>query len=276
MNKEEFLLDRTRDLIELFEKYGSYTPTFAVLYDDGTVNSFATSFSGQNSKESFNFFMHRICANPKAVASVFTSEGWSSSSADETKSPSECVDKEEIVMLLYSTRQNIHECHLYKPTKNGKLELISISNAHHGMFCNPFHEVKILTKGEKEREIQEFQKTVCDTLCHAFKELHYLAPMLYFLSNTPAKVSLRWIPAEEWKDKVGLKRMISAKCLKPDTLAIMLAIPTDNNMVNVILEADDIQDVFCYRIDPLTHTLEFESRGTYDGEFSGVFKNNYE
>jgi len=38
-------------------------------------------------------------------------------------------------------------------------------------------------------------------LCDAFKELHYILPMIVFLSNTPKQLSVRWIPDEEWLDK---------------------------------------------------------------------------
>ena len=76
MKKDEFLSSRTRDLIEVFEEYGSYDPTFAILYDDGTTNSFATQFDGQQSKEAFEYFMRKMCSDPKVIACTFTSDGW--------------------------------------------------------------------------------------------------------------------------------------------------------------------------------------------------------
>mgnify|MGYP001438378372 CR=1 FL=1 len=117
MTKEEFLKKEIRDLKEIYEKHGSIDPTFTLLFDDGSTESICLAFE----KEYYKLFMEKICENPGVTASIFTSEGWSSSSADDSKAPSECDDKKDIIMLLYSTRDNIHECHLYKPLKDGGL-----------------------------------------------------------------------------------------------------------------------------------------------------------
>ena len=81
MNKKEFLIQKTRDVTEIFEKHGSYYPTFAILYEDGTTDSFATLFNGLESKDAFDSMMHEVCANPKVIASVYTAEVWISKSA---------------------------------------------------------------------------------------------------------------------------------------------------------------------------------------------------
>jgi hypothetical protein len=139
MTEEEFLLSQTRDVIEIFEKYGSYSPTFAILYDDGNVDSFATCLTDLNCKKNFDFFMRKMCENPKVIASIFTFEGWISKlSAKGNKRPSECSDRETIVCVLYSTRDNIQEIHSYKPDSSGKLELVDIKNMPEGLFCKPF------------------------------------------------------------------------------------------------------------------------------------------
>lgn len=144
MNKQEFLQQQTRDVIEIFEKHGSYSPTFAVLFDDGHVNSIATSFNGLDSKKGFDFCMRKICENPKIIASVFTCEVWTSNLAKkENKHPSGCADRETAIIVLYSTRDNVQKMHLYKPDRNGKLELIDVWNNIQGRFSNPFSPVSI-------------------------------------------------------------------------------------------------------------------------------------
>ncbi len=74
MTKKEFLEQRTNDVIEIFETHGSYTPTFAILYDDGTSESIATSFNGLMSKDGFDLLMRKICENPRVIASTFICE----------------------------------------------------------------------------------------------------------------------------------------------------------------------------------------------------------
>ncbi len=273
MTKEEFLQQQTNDVIETFEKHGSFPPTFAILFDDGTTKSIATSFSGLESKDAFDSMMRRICKNPKVIASIFTCEAWTSQTAkNENKRPSESEDRETIVFLLYSTRDNIEEFHLHRPNHNGKLELVDIKNKYEGRFYNPFNTVKTMTKSEKEQAINKFQETVRDSLCHAFVEFQYMVPILYFLSNTKEQVSLRWIPDEEWMDKDGLKRKIETKCQEPQTLAFLLAFPAESNMVNMLLISDENKEVFTYGIDESTTTLKFISRRPYDGEYSGFFQ----
>ena len=124
MTKEEFLKKETRDVTEIFEKYDNYTPTFSVLDTEGNVNSFATGFSGLQEKDAFDYFMKKICEDPKVIASIFTCVGWTSEIAIiEYKRPSECSDREKNIILIYNTRDNDHRVYLYKPDKNGKLQL---------------------------------------------------------------------------------------------------------------------------------------------------------
>jgi len=81
MIKEEFLKKEIRDLKEIYEKHGSITPTYTLLFDDGSTESIGLIFDKQN----YKFFMQKICENPRVTASIFTSEGWSSSGADDSK-----------------------------------------------------------------------------------------------------------------------------------------------------------------------------------------------
>lgn len=270
MTTEEFLIKETRDLIESYKTHGSIPPTFTLLFNDGS----STSIGLISDKKNYKFLMQKLCENTRVIACIFTSEGWSSSSDDETKSASECADKEEIIILLYSTRQNIHECHIYKPTKYGKLELISVNNAFQGRLSNPFGSANNLSKSEKETAIHEFQGTICETICNAFEKLHYLVPMMFFLTNTPAKVSLCRITEDEWLDRISLRQRISSECEDLETLAFMLEFPVDPDIISVILVSGEIQEIFNYKINPESQKLEFVDKDIYEGEFSRVFKNN--
>jgi hypothetical protein len=272
MTKQEFLLNETHGLIEAYTDHGCITPTFTLLFDDGSSTSIGLSMD----KKYYKSIMQKICENPKVIACTFITEGWSSRNADETKSPSECDDKEEIIMLLYSTRENIHEFQLYKPTKNGVLELISVHNAFHGRLSNPFGSAKNMTKEEKKDAILRFQESMRDTMCSAFEQLHYVVPMMFYLTNTEEQVSLRWIPEDEWNDKVSLIRTISSKCAEPETIAFMLEYPVEPGKVNIILVTDEIQEILHYNINSESQKLEFVDKGIYDGEFSRIFKINRE
>jgi hypothetical protein len=270
MTKEEFLLKETRNMIENIQTPESVPPTFTLLFNDGTTKSIAMVID----KKDYKFIMQKLCENPRLIACIFISEGWSSASGDDTKSPSECADKEEIILLLYNTRDNVHECHLYKPSKSGILELVSVYNDFHGRLSNPFGSIKNLTRVEQQNAIQEFQDTIHDSLRNTFKKLHYSVPMMFFLTNTTEKVSLCYIPENEWNDKISLKKKISLQCAEPETLAFMLEFPVDPDMVSVILVSGEILEIFNYKINTESQTLEFVNKGIYDGEFSGVFKNN--
>lgn len=107
----------------------------------------------------------------------------------------------------------------------------------------------------------------------AFEKLHYAVPMMYFLTNTPEQVSLRYISKDEWMDRVSLKQSISSKCAELEALAFMLEFPVDPDMVNIILVADEIHEIYNYKINTESQTLEFVSKGNYDGEFSKLFNN---
>jgi hypothetical protein len=110
MNKNEFLKKQKEDVIRIFEKYGGYTPTFAVLYNNGTTESFATDLGSDLLKGAFSFFMRSVCKDPRVIASIFTTTGWISSQADkENKRPSECADREKTVMVIYNTRDHHHK-----------------------------------------------------------------------------------------------------------------------------------------------------------------------
>jgi len=139
MTKADFLKQQTNDAIEIYDAHGSCPPTFAILFDDGTSESFGTTFNGLMSKDGFDLLMRKLCENPKVIASTYYCEAWySESAANENKRPSDCSDKETIVFLIYSTRDDVEEFHLYKPDHNGRLELIDIINEFQGRFCNPF------------------------------------------------------------------------------------------------------------------------------------------
>ena len=51
MTKAEFLKQQTNDAIEIFEAHGSCPPTFAILFNDGTFESYGTSFGGLMTKD---------------------------------------------------------------------------------------------------------------------------------------------------------------------------------------------------------------------------------
>ena len=269
MTKEEFLQKETHDSIETYENHGSIPPTFTLLFNDGSTKSIGLIFE----KKNYKFFMQKLCENPRVIACTFITEGWLSKSADETKSPSECDDREEIIMVLYNTRDNAHECHLYKPGKNGILELVSIDSDYRGRLSNPFGSAKSLTKERKEEAILKFQESMRNTMCTVYSQLNHVVPMMFYLTNTPEQVSLRWIPDDEWNDKESLIQRIRSKCTELETIAFMLEYPVEPDMVDVILVTNEIQEIFHYNINSESQKLEFVDKSIYDGEFSGLFKN---
>ncbi len=275
MNKKEFLLQQTRDVTEIFEKHGSYSPTFAILYEDGTTNSVATSFNGLESKDAFNSMMRKLCENPKVISSVFTFEVWVSKSALETSTkPSERSDRETHIVLIYNTRVGVHETYIYKPDINGKLQFEAKDTSANGRFSNPFGINELTAKAEKEKAIFEFQKQIRDSLCQGFEEIKKMPYVSFFLSNTPEQVSVQVLTEDEWLDKISLKHMIQEKCRDHLNLAFMLSIPEASDKVSIILVSEKVQEKYQYKINPSNHSLEFESKASYVGEFSGMFKNH--
>jgi hypothetical protein len=272
MTKEEFLLKGIRDLTESYKTHVSIPPTFTLLFDDGSTESIGLIFD----KKNYKFFMQKLCEDPKVIACTFITEGWLTASADESKSPSECDDREAIIMLLYNTRDNAHECHLYKTGKNGILELVSIDSAYQGRLSNPFGSAKNMTKEGKEEAILKFQESMRNTMCTAYSQLNHVVPMMFYLTNTPEQVSLRWIPDDEWNDKESLIQRIRSKCTELETIAFMLEYPVEPDMVNVILVTDEIQEIFHYNINTESQEMEFINKDIYDGEFSRLFKINKE
>lgn len=271
MTKAEFLLQQTHDVIEIFEECGSYTTTFAILYDDGTTDSFATQFDSLITKKNFDYLMRKLCTNPKVVACVFTSEGWSSEMAEkENKRPSECPDRKANVIVLYSARDEEQEMRLYIPDINRKLELVLVSKTHSGRFSNPFH-VPCLTKAEREKAVAEFQEVIRGSLCRGFEKFHYMGYVLFFLTDTPEQCSVRQLTEEEWLNKKWFNQMIRSKCHEHETIAFILAYP-ENDKVKIILVSAGSQEIFSYSIDPGTNSMKLETREPYKGEFSGLIK----
>ena len=272
MTKEEFLHKGTRDLTESYKTHGSNPPTFTLLFDDGSTESIALMFD----PKSYKFFMQKLCEDQRVIACSFISEGWLTRSPDETKSPCECDDREEIIMLLYNTRDNTNEFHQYKRANSGVLELISVDKAYHGRLSNPFGSAKNMTKEGKEKAILKFQESMRNTMCTAYSQLNHVVPMMFYLTNTPEQVSLRWIPDDEWNDKESLIQRIRSKCTELETIAFMLEFPVEPDMVNVILVTDEIQEIFHYNINTESQEMEFVNKDIYDGEFSRLFKINKE
>ena len=276
MNKEEFLKKQKEDVIRIFEKYGGYTPTFAVLYNNGTTESFATDLGSDLLKGAFSFFMRAICKDPRVIASVFTTTGWISRQAGkENKRPSECSDREEAVMVIYNTRDHHHKMMLYKKTKGGKLKLETSLNNFGGKFSDPFYSGK-LTKEAKARAIKDFQEYARETLCNAFSKLGMMIHMLFFLEDTPGQICIHRITEEEWIDKCRLSEIIQTKCYDVGTLAFLMVYPVENESVEIILVAEDLQMIYHYRMDHSNLRLIFENSGTYNGEYSDYLKSDIE
>ncbi|HEY5124429.1 MAG TPA: hypothetical protein VIK14_11905 [Ignavibacteria bacterium] len=274
MNKEEFLIKQTRDVIEIFEKYGNITPIFSILYDDGSTDSFATDLGSDLLKGAFSFFMRSVCKDPRVIASIFKTTGWISSQADkENKRPSECADREETVMAIYNTRDHHHKMLLYKKTKNSKLKLETSINDFGGRFGDPFYNGG-LTKEEKAKAIEDFQEYARETLCYAFEKFDMMTHMIFFLEDTPEQVCILRITEEEWNNKYRLSEIIQTKCYDVETLAFLMAYPMENEMVDIIQVAEDLQMIYHYRMDHSNRKLEFENSETYNGEYSDYLKSD--
>lgn len=270
MTKQEFLQQQTRDMIEVVEKYGTFAPSFAILYDDGTFDSFATHFDGPLSKKNFEYIMRKMCMNPKVTTCIFTSMGWQSRIADKiNKAPSQCEDKEEILMLSYSTRNGEKELHIFKLDKNNKLKRSYFSDKHEGRFTNPFLN-PCLTLPEKVILIDKFQKSVRESICSAYEKLHQMAHMLFILSDTKEQVSVHQISGSEWADQKSFKEMLLSKGRELQTVAILLTIQENNDNVKVILISDVSKKLFSYSINHESSILEFEEEKAYDGEYSNL------
>ncbi len=271
MTKEEFLNNQISLTQEEYRRFGSCTKTFTILYENGTTDSFATKFCSLNNKEVFDYFMRLKCTNPETIACTFASEVWMSQTAKKKNMhPSECDDREEMVILLYSTRDNEQKMYLYKPCKDGNLELKDVDNSHYGRFCNPFLE-PILTKPEKENAIDKFQKYIRDSICDFFQEYGYLKPLLCFLTDKAGEVIVRQIPDDEWSDQNGLVKQISSTCQDPRIIAFILAFP-ENDKVKMILVSAEVETLYSYRIDSDTNTINLESVEVYTGALSGIIK----
>ncbi len=273
MKKEEFLRQQTRDVTKFFEENGGYPPTFAVLYHDGTTKSVATSFNGQESKDAFDSMMRKLCENPKVIACVFTCDGWSSKIArEENRRPSECSDRETLITQIFNTRDGTHKVYIYKPDKNGKLRLEISDDSFEGRFSNPFRINELVTKVEKENAIHEFQEQIREIFCGVFEEYQELSYSLFFLYDAPGKIGVLTLTEDEWLDKAGLKNDIDNRSQDPHCLAFMMPNSVNGEHVSFILVAEEVQAKYQYGINPMTHTLEFKSKASYDGEFSEAFK----
>ena len=271
MKNNDFLEQEKQMLINTFEKYGSIISTFTILYDDGTKASFATNFDGDLSKENFNYIMRTLCTDPKVISCVFISEGWTSKIAEkENKRPSECDDREEIVMLIYSARNEVQEIHLYKPDQKGKLEFILSSDEYKGRFSNPFTN-PCLTAADRKRVTKEFQEEMLDLLRHAYNECHYMGYLIFFLADSNEPRTFWQLTEKEWCDRTWLKQKIRSRCQELQTLAFVLVFPEDD-IIKVIFESREEQKLYLYSIDPLTDTLRLESIEKYIGEFSELLK----
>lgn len=258
-------------MIAIFEKYGSIVPTFTIQYDDGTITSFATNFDGVLDKENFNYIMRKLCTDSKAISSVFTTEGWTSKIAEkENKRPSECEDREEIVMMIYSARNDVQEIQLYKLDQNRKLEFVISSDEYKGRFSNPFSD-PCLTVSDKKRVTQEFHNDMLDLLCHAYNECQYMGYLLFFLTDSREPRTFWQLTEKEWCDRTWLKQMIRSRCQELQTLAFVLVFPEDDK-IKIIFESREDQKLHIYSIDPSTDTLRLDSTERYNGELSGFLK----
>lgn len=271
MKNNDFLEQEKQKMINNFEKYGSIIPTFTIQYDDGTITSFATNFDGNLSKEKFNYIMRKLCTDPKVISSVFITEGWTSKIAEkENKRPSECEDREEIVMMIYSARDEAQEIHIYKPDQNRKLEFVISSDEYKGRFSNPF-SYPCLTTSERKRLAKEFEGEVLDQLCKGYNECHYMGYLLFLLTDSSEPRTFWQLTEKEWCDRTWLKQMIRSRCQELQTLAFLLVFPEDDK-IKVIFESREDQKLHLYSIDPITDTMRLDSTEKYKGDFSGLLK----
>jgi len=271
MKNNDLLEQEKQKMIAIFEKYGSIVPTFTIQYDDGTITSFATSFDSVLDKENFNYIMRKLCTDPKVFSSVFITEGWTSEIAEkENKRPSECEDREEVVLMIYSSRNDVQEIQLYKPDQNRKLEFLISSDEYKGRFSNPFSD-PCLTVSDRKKVTQEFHVDTLDLLCHAYNECHYMGYLLFFLSDSREPRTFWQLTEKEWCDRTWLKQMIRSRCQELQTLAFVLVYPEEDKIM-VIFESREDQKLHRYSIDPATDTLILDSTEKYNGELSGFLK----
>jgi len=271
MKNNDLLEQEKQKMIAIFEKYGSIVPTFTIQYDDGTITSFATSFDSVLDKENFNYIMRKLCTDPKVFSSVFITEGWTSKIAEkENKRPSECEDREEVVLMIYSSRNDVQEIQLYKPDQNRKLEFLISSDEYKGRFSNPFSD-PCLTVSDRKKVTQEFHVDTLDLLCHAYNECHYMGYLLFFLSDSREPRTFWQLTEKEWCDRTWLKQMIRSRCQELQTLAFVLVYPEEDKIM-VIFESREDQKLHRYSIDPATDTLILDSTEKYNGELSGFLK----
>jgi hypothetical protein len=271
MKNNDFLEQEKQKMIKLFEKYGSIVPTFTIQYDDGTITSFATNFDGSLSKENFNYIMRKLCTDPKVIASVFVTEGWSSKIAEkENKRPSECADREEIVMMIFSSRNKDQEIQLYKLDQNRKLDFVISSDEYKGRFSNPF-SYPCLSTSERKRLAKEFQGELLELLFKGYNECHYMGYLLFLLTDSSEPRTFWQLTEKEWCDKNWLKQMIRSRCQELQTLAFALVFPEDDK-IKVIFESREDEKLHLCSIDPITDTMRLDSTEKYNGDFSGFLK----
>ncbi|MBN1183388.1 MAG: hypothetical protein JXB49_13940 [Bacteroidales bacterium] len=272
MTKNEFLLNQISECCEEYRMYGNSTKNFAILYDDGTTKSIGTSFQSPRDKKDFNYFMRMICTNPKVIACTFTSEVWISKSAEkENKRPSECGDREEMIVLVYSTQDNEQKLYLYKSDKNGNLELENESDGHHGRFCNPFSE-PIHTSTEKDKIIEEFQVEIRETLCQVCEKLKSTGYMLIFLTDTKEQVCVQQLSEDKWEDREWLFKLLQDKCQELETMATIVAFPEGKDLFKIVLVTRTLHEEYIYNINYPDYSLEYIGKKPYEGEFSGIFQ----
>lgn len=271
MTKDEFLLNQISGCCEEYRMYGNCTKNFTILFDDGTTNSIGTSFQSPRDRRYFNYFMRMICTNPKVIACTFTSEVWMSKSAEkENIRPSQCGDRKEMIMLVYSTRDNEQKLYLYKPN-NGNLELEYETCEHHGRFCNPFSE-PILTKTEKEKKIEDFQYEIREALCRTCEDLKSTGYMLIFLTDTKEQVRVQQISEEKWEDREWLLRLLREESEELETMAIIVAFPEGKDLFKIVLLTRAFHEEYIYKRNLPDYLLEYLGKQPYEGEFSGIFQ----
>ena len=272
MTKDEFLLNQISECCEEYRMYGNCTKAFTILYDDGKTKSIGTSFQNPRDKKQFNYFMRMICTNPRVIACTFASEVWISESAEkENKRPSECGDRKEMIMLVYSTRDNEQKMYLYKPDKNGNLVLEHESGEHYGRFCNPFSE-PILTRAEKDKKVEDFQHEIREALCRTCEDLKSTGYMLIFLTDTKEQVCVQQISEEKWEDREWLLSLLREESQMLETMAIIVAFPEGKDLFKIVLLTRAFHEEYIYKINFPDYLLEYLGKQPYEGEFSGIFQ----
>jgi hypothetical protein len=140
---------------------------------------------------------------------------------------------------------------------------------------DPFYNGR-LTTDEKVKGIEDFLECTRNVLCRAFKKFDMMAPMLFFLEDTPEQICIHRITEEEWNNKCRLSEIIQTKCYDVETLAFIMAYPIENEMVDIIQVAEDLQMIHHYRMDHSNRKLEFKNSETYKGEYSDYLKSDME